>query len=951
MDTDSLLARETFPADESLTNLTQTTEQRTFDTDKQAEEKLSVENLVAIAREIPTTLSTRSLRLEESTDVQPSHTSTIIQQSTEKNEPEQSQPIFAQEIGESTTSTTTEETQAEPKGAVHDSSVDTTFETFTTPVSAQQPSHDLTIESTSLPDRETQKSSVDSTALSASIPFTLTEDQVEKSTDTDRASAHETIETTSTFQTKEETATDDTSQGIEVESLSYEASQLPSTDTTTDKTTTRVEDQVPSTEAQVQEQPTDIKEDQTLKSTETASTTETVEGDVSSSETSIEAAPSPSIDTTTTKTTSRVEDQTSSTESQAQEQPKDIKEEEILRSTEITSTTQTVEDKPKEFESDVSSSETLTKAIPSPLIDVTTDKTTAGAEEQVEQPGIESTVSDLQQVSSTEVKSQVQPTDIKEDEALESTKTTSTTETVDSEVSSSEPLNKAVPSPLIDVTTDKTTTGAEDQVEQPSIDSTDSDLQQASSTEVETQEQPTHIKEDEAPESIKTTPTTETGEERPIEVDSEVSSSEALTKAIPSPLIDTTAENATTGAEEQVEQPDIESTVSDLQQVSSTEVKSQVQPMDIKEDEALKSTKTISTTETVEEEHLPTAALAEVIGEIIRTSLTARHLSADVTSGIPESTERSSSDTVDETTFQTAVVPETATTEEKTATTIDQSVDIKPEETQVREESTSDFLTETVHLPSIESQETKTIDRTEEQTEQPSAETSTLHTVETVITEEKYEEPIEIKEEEVSTLNKSSPVIETIEDATNEVDLQRPSPTTLTEVVREPLVTPSTETKMESTPPTIPSEAAEKDTLTSDQLSNVGKTDEEGTSTTDTLALMQTSATDTTVTDDTSAEEPEFFDTVEEKKEEPETLPTDSLTKTVSEILAGTLSFRRPSTEQIEVSQTLAEQKEEKPSGSIFGSIVQQIKDAYHDLTTKSEEPLNEESTTDEESR
>ena len=855
-DADSSITRETRPVEESVTAPTSA--------QKQAEEQPSIENLVTIVREIPTKLFARSLQREGVTDIQPTYTST----------------------------TTEEENKDAPT------------ESVATGASVQQLSGDDV--------QDIEESSVES--ITKATPSTTTEDQADI---IDQATSSKTTEITSITEATGETLPNETSKQTEAERLISNDVPLLSVHTITDEITIPTEDQieqsitessipprqpVTSAEVKVQERPAD----ETPEVTKTTSITETIEDtpkQVALEELSWEALTGavryPSTDETTTRTEEQVQEttidssipdvqQVTSKAIEIGEEPATVKKADILESTKATSVTETVADTQKDVE-----------AVQYPSIDATPEKTSARTEEQAEQTTTDSSIPLVQQVTSTEVQVREEPDTIKQEDSLQSTKTTSLTETVEEtprsvaiEDLSWEALTGAIPYPSTDVTTDETTTRTKEQV---------------TSTALELAEEPAAVKEEESLGSTNTTSITRTVEDSSKEeAEAKAPSSEALagivreilatpvTVHLPSAKHTT---EITTNIQPQEDKPDI---ISSIETTEESEIltSSPLPTVFTSSNETVPKSRLEDRLEEVEAERLSTEALTEAVREIIHTPIEVRRSSADTTTDTSDSSERSTKYTVEETTVQAAAMPDT-----------------------------------------------KALTHTKEQTEQPSTEISVSQIAETVITEETNEKLFDTKEQEVSASSKASPIIETVEHTTNEVESERPSSIASTEVAPELLATPYTdhsaslESKSGLTSSTTSSDTAEKVVLKSDQPStNVEKTDEEEISTTITAPLVQTTPSDTTAVHDTSAEEQEFFDTVEEKTEETETLPTESLTKVASEILAGAFPFRRPSTEQIE----------EKPSGSIFGSIVRQIKDAYHDLTGTSEEPSNQKTATEE---
>jgi hypothetical protein len=183
-----------------------------------------------------------------------------------------------------------------------------------------------------------------------------------------------------------------------------------------------------------------------------------------------------------------------------------------------------------------------------------------------------------------------------------------------------------------------------------------------------------------------------------------------------------------------------------------------------------------------------------------------------------------------------------------------------------------------------------------------------------------------------------------MDDKRIEYEAERLSSEALAEAIREILATslpdhiPSAGIKSEPTLSTIPLEAEEKIEPISDQSTTVGKIDEEERSTTNEEPVLRVTTTTTTVVEEPSYEQQAPSHEVKEDSEAVEKVPTNSLTEIAGEILATPLSVRLSSAEPTTEQTTLVEQELEKPSTSIFGDIIQQIKDVYNDLTSTSED-------------
>ena len=635
------------------------------------------------------------------------------------------------------------------------------------------------------------------------------------------------------------------------------------------------------------------------------------------------------------------------------EKPTEVKKDEILESTKPLSATETqeqttTEDITTDNAAQQLSTDALTEAVREilatplstslPPTDSTTQQTTTDIQEQVETPSSETVHPQVQQEATTITSSVItteedeeKPTDGKKDEILASTKPLSVTRT-------QEPIT------------------TEDVIKESAA--------QQLSTDALT----------EAVREIIATSSTRQTTEIPTEVQSSIDSLTQI-RTTPSPSVTTTQQEMT---------PETTTTI-----VTTKETTSQDRPTSIDD-----------TTKQSEAERLSTDALTEAVREILSTPSTVYLPTDDVKVETTESSEQPITDTVVETMSETRSIPDQPTTFEQITGTTEKSSGDEMKKTDVNKHVSIDLLGETVrpildtpaitNIPSVDVTSEKALTRDEEQTETPSTEAITSRVeeiptieilAETAITQNQQEKVIDSKKDEISEPTETLSVNETVRQTTSadqqsstdvtteESEARRVSTEALTEAVREIPATPLTthslpigiesertqldEQKSDVASLSTPSETTEEVDLAAQPPSTLEKTYEEITPIRTEEHLPQ--VTTTTVAEETDAEKQEAVKKVTENKEE-ESLPTNSLIETVRQILAVPASFHLPSIGHITEPTTSVDQKEEeaKPSGGILGSIVNQIKEVYHDLVAPSEDASVETVTsekTEEESR
>ncbi len=353
------------------------------------------------------------------------------------------------------------------------------------------------------------------------------------------------------------------------------------------------------------------------------------------------------------------------------------------------------------------------------------------------------------------------------------------------------------------------------------------------------------------------------------------------------PSVDSTTETITTHPEEQVKTPSTDALTSHVEQVTTTEEATE-QPTDIKKDEILESRKAPSVIETtqettsedrqpsiedtireVEAERLSSEVLTEAVREILATPLTV-HLPS-----------------VEHTTETTTEI---------------EHLDEKPSVdslTQITEQIRS-----MISSP-VTNKEEQVIQTTDTKDEVIPESTTTLSTKETVQEETSEDRP------------------SLVDHATKELEAERLSSEALTEAVRQILTTPLTVH--------LPSVDDKVETIDSHERPSTD-TATEITSQTDIIpAHLTTTEQIITTTEEPSAD-------AIKKTEVHEDVTINSLTETVRQILATPPTIHLPSVEHKTETTTEIEQADEKPSVDSLTQITEQIKSMISSPVTRKEE-------------
>jgi hypothetical protein len=554
---------------------------------------------------------------------------------------------------------------------------------------------------------------------------------------------------------------------------------------------------------------------------------------------------------------------------------------------------------------------------------------------------------------------------------------------VEAERLSSEALTEAVreilatPStaqhPSVDHIEETTSTSTEQQVEKPSEEH--KTIASSPITTTTTEEQvivrPAYVKQDELPESREISSVTETVQETTSEghrpstedatknVEAERLSSEALTEAVREilatpptaqlPSVDHTDETTSTSTEQQVDKPSEEhKTIASIPiTTTTTEEQVIVRPAYVKQDELPESRGISSVTETVQDitseerrpstedttkeveaERLSSEALTEAVREILATPSTVHLPAVDVHSETTQSIDQLSKDSVVQTAPPTSITSaEPRMVEEEIIKTQPPSSEIV-EQTEVREEVSTDSLTETVRqilaapvparLPIVDHPTAKTTVQFEEDTVKPFADS--------------LNQSIEL-----TTTTIASPILLT----TKEAEAERLSSVALTEAVREILHTPLA---------VHPSSAGTEEQVKMPFVDTTTETTEENktivtspvtTTKEDTMPEPSKTSSVIETVEGTAFEEhkPSIQDTTNEA--EAERVSSEALTEAVREILATPLTVHLPTVDHtIEVTTAPTDKQLEKPSVDTVVHTTEQDKPIIISEVTRTEEKV-----------